>query len=196
MQSGNTTSADLRAALASVIGHHGGSWIRHTVRVLGNESDAEDVLQEAVRRVLIRNLPLSSEEQVKMYLGRAISNTAIEFYHNRKRQRMRQVSLQEQILLPANSDSPYTAIEKKEKCRRRAYMLRLLKKGLAQLPPKQYEALRLTILESNGRSIRDAGATSGIPYSTLRHRSKQGLRWLRRFLQRSLRSEQVKFLVT
>ena len=66
-------------------------------------------------------------------------------------------------------------------------MLDLLDEGLKRLPLKQYEALRLTILESRGLSIRDVGMTNGIPYSTLRHRTKQGLRQLRRFLERKRR---------
>ena len=70
----------------------------------------------------------------------------------------------------------------------RKQLLRMLHEGLLILPLKQREALRITILESCGLSIRDAGSAYGIPYSTLRHRSKQGLWHLRRFLQREMRA--------
>ncbi|PYV14406.1 MAG: hypothetical protein DMG07_12070 [Acidobacteria bacterium] len=62
------------------------------------------------------------------------------------------------------------------------------REGLAHLPAKQYEALRLTLFERPHTSIRDAGLERGIPYSTLRHRSVQGIRRLQKFVRRALRS--------
>ncbi len=84
---------------------------------------------------------------------------------------------------------PFASMEESEKSDEKKQMLDLLDQGLKRLPPKQSEALRLTILESSGLSIRDVGVTNGIPYSTLRHRSKQGLRHLRKFLQQKNRSQ-------
>jgi RNA polymerase sigma factor (sigma-70 family) len=179
-------SEDLRTVLGPILNHNSSKWLRFIVGILGNETDAEDVIQEAVRRVLARDQRLPSEEHVRMYLGRAIGNAALEFYNNRKRERMRQIPIRENILVPANTPSPYACMEEKEISDERDHLLRMLHKGLAGLPRKQHEALRLTILESRGLSIRDIGVTNGIPYSTLRHRSKQGLRRLRKYLERSL----------
>ena len=173
----------LRKALGSIIRNNAGKWLRFILAILKNEADAEDVIQEAVRRVLARDLSFGSEDQVRMYLGRAIGNAALELYNCRKRERMRRASINEQILLPANVSSPFACMEESEKSDKKEQMLNLLDQGLRGLPSKQYEALRLTILESRGLSIRDVGTTNGIPYSTLRHRSKQGLRQLRKFLQ-------------
>jgi len=178
---------DLRAVLGSVINRNAGKWLRFIVAILRNEADAEDVLQEAVQRVLVRNKPLSSEEQARMYLARAIANTALEFYNSRKRENLRQIPLREHILLPANALSPYACIEERERSAERDQLLGLLNEGLSRLSLKHYEALRLTILESRGLSIRDVGITTGIPYSTLRHRNRQGLRQLRRFLEQERR---------
>jgi DNA-directed RNA polymerase specialized sigma24 family protein len=119
-----------------------------------------------------------------MYLGRAIGNAAFELYNCRKRERMRRFPVHEQILLPAFTSSPFACLEHSEKSREKEQLLGLLDEGLKRLPSKQSEALRLTILESRGLSIRDVGMTNGIPYSTLRHRSKQGLRTLRKFLKK------------
>ncbi len=177
----------LRKVLGSIIRTNAGKWLRFILAILKNEADAEDVIQEAVRRVLARDLSFGSEDQVRMYLGRAIGNAALELYNCRKRERMRRASINEQILLPANVSSPFACMEESEKTDKKERMLNLLDQGLMGLPSKQYEALRLTILESRGLSIRDVGMTNGIPYSTLRHRSKQGLRQLRKFLQRENR---------
>ncbi len=180
-------SEDLRAFLGSVIDRNASKWLRFIVAIIKNEADAEDVLQEAVQRVLVRNRPLSSEEQARMYLARAIANTALEFYNSRKRENLRQIPLREHILLPANAFSPYACIEERERSAERNQLLGLLNEGLLRLPLKQYEALRLTILESRGLSIRDIGISNGIPYSTLRHRNRQGLRQLRKFLEQEMR---------
>ncbi len=181
---------DLRAVLGSIIDHNGSRWLRFILAILKNEADAEDVIQEAVRRVLAHNHPLFSREQVRMYLGRAIGNAALELYNCRKRERLRQIPIRDHVFLPANTRSPYACMEEREKLAERERLLRLLREGLTHLPLKQHEALRLTILESHGLSIRDVGITNGIPYSTLRHRSKQGLRRLRKFLEsRSQESE-------
>jgi DNA-directed RNA polymerase specialized sigma24 family protein len=136
--------------------------------------------------VLVRNRPLQSQEDARMYLGRAIGNAALELYNRRKRERSRQIHIKEEVLPPANTQCPLTYLEERERSDQREQLLRLIQEGLTHLPMKQYEALRLTILESKGSSIRDIGATNGIPYSTLRHRSKEGLRRLRRFLKRSM----------
>jgi len=174
----------LRTALGSIIRNNAEKWLRFILAILKNEADAEDVIQEAVRRVLARDLSFGSEDQVRMYLGRAIGNAALELYNCRKRERMRQASINEQVLLPTNVSNPFVCLEESEESDEKKQMLDLLDQGLKRLPPKQYQALRLTILESRGLSIRDVGMTNGIPYSTLRHRSKQGLRHLRKFLQR------------
>ncbi len=177
------TIHNLRGMVESLLHHHGGGWRRLIAGILRNESDADDVIQEAVRRVLARNLPFSSREQVRVYLGRSICNAALEVYNARKRERRRQIPIEEQILMPAEMANPYACIEEKEQSLMRNKQIGMLPEGLALLTGKQYEALRLTVLESHGLSIRDVGMNNGIPYSTLRHRSQQGLRRLRRFLE-------------
>lgn len=175
-------SESLRTALSSVFCSNAGKWLRFILAILRNEADAEDVIQEAVRRVLARDLSFASEDHVRMYLGRAIGNAALELYNRRKRERIKQFPISDNILPPADTSSPFVHIEESERFHEKEQLLSILDEGLKQLPVKQYEALRLTILESRGLSIRDAGATNGIPYSTLRHRSQQGLRNLRKFL--------------
>jgi RNA polymerase sigma factor (sigma-70 family) len=178
---------DMRMALGSILDCHGSKWFRFTAAILKNEADAEDVLQEAIQRVLMRNKQLPTPEQLKMYLGRAIGNAALELYHHRKRERRRQIPVNEHLLPQTNALTPHAYMEESERSANNELMLQLLQEGLTHLPPKQYEALRLTILESRGLSIRDVGINSGIPYSTLRHRSQQGLHMLRKFLRSKMK---------
>jgi RNA polymerase sigma-70 factor (ECF subfamily) len=182
---------DLRTILGPILSDNRGRWFRFIMAILKNEEDAEDVLQEAVRRVLACERPLLSREQARMYLGRAIGNTALELYNIRKRERVKHLPVKEN-LLSASTCSPYASMERGEKAEEREFLLHILNKGMLVLPLKQREALRITILESFGLSIRDVGSVYGIPYSTLRHRSKQGLKHLRRFLERELRNRRQK----
>jgi RNA polymerase sigma-70 factor, ECF subfamily len=178
---------DIRTFLGSIVDRNSGRWFRFIAAILKNDADAEDVIQEAVRRVLERNRPLSSREAARMYLGRAIGNAALGLYNVKKRERLRQFPISDHFLPPANPKCPYTYLEEREKTDERELLLGMLHEGLAHLPVKQYEALRLTILESRGLSIREVVTSSGIPYSTLRHRSKEGLRKMRMFLEKSLK---------
>lgn len=174
---------NVREILGSILDKNRSRWQRFIASVLKNDADAEDVVHDAVRRVLVRDKSFNSEEQVRMYLGRAIGNVAFERFKGIKRERRRQAPVDEQVLMPADAVNPYDCLEQAERSAERERMLRLVMQALERIPSKQHEALRLTILESSGSSIRDAGMNNGIPYSTLRHRSKQGLRSLRRFLQ-------------
>jgi RNA polymerase sigma factor (sigma-70 family) len=193
---GSRTQADLdvRDVLAVLINRHGEKWLRFVRRMLRNSADAEDVLQEAVRRVLTTRRSFASEDQVRMYLSRAIGNTAIEFYHTRRRESLRQLPLQEHVIAYADSMNPQAYLEQIECAAERAQALKLLQAGLGSLPAKQYEALCMTVLDPGEASIREAGSENGIPYSTLRHRSVQGIRRLRNYLHRATRVAELKFL--
>jgi RNA polymerase sigma factor (sigma-70 family) len=180
---GISNHKSIRTMMGSVLHHNGARWLSFILTILKNEADAEDAIQEAVRRVLMRDIFFHSEDEVRKYLGRAISNAAFELYNRRKRERRREHSMNEQVLPQLHSASPFVFMMEAEKSSERERLLILLDSGLKQLPAKQHEALRLTILESGGLSIRDVGMMHGIPYSTLRHRSKQGLRQLRSYLE-------------
>jgi RNA polymerase sigma-70 factor, ECF subfamily len=182
-------SEDTRSLVGSIIDHNSRRWLRFIAAILKNEADAEDVIQEAARRVLVRNKSLPSQEHMKKYLARAIGNTALELYHRRKRERMHQIPIKEHLLPLTGANNPHACMEEREIFEYREQLLQLLHEGLMLLPQKQHEAVRLTILESRGQSIRDVGTSSGIPYSTLRHRSKQGLRMLRKFLVNRMKAQ-------
>jgi RNA polymerase sigma factor (sigma-70 family) len=189
MQTRENPGSDLNSMLESVIDRNSEKWQRFILRILKNEADAEDVIQEAVRRVLSRNRFLPSEDDARMYLSRAIGNAALELYNCRKRERTRQLPIHDYYWLQSMDAGPYKCMEERETCNLKQRMLNLLSDGLMRLPAKEQEALRLTILESQGLSIRDAGMNNGIPYSTLRHRSKQALRRLRSFIKKSLKTD-------
>ncbi|PYV00747.1 MAG: hypothetical protein DMG10_19850 [Acidobacteria bacterium] len=186
-------SSDVAGVIADLICRHGDKWLRFVTRLVAE--DAEDVMQEAVRRVLLRNRPFRSTEEVRLYLGRAIRNTAIETYHIRKRDRARHLPLREQWIPSQDSRDPHSNLEYLEQSDETTRLMTLLEEGLARLPQKQCEAVRLTLLAPEFTSIREAGAERGIPYSTLRHRCVQGMRNLKKYIKKALRSKPIKLLM-
>jgi RNA polymerase sigma factor (sigma-70 family) len=180
-------AGELSDVVAELVSRHGSKWFKHVMRIVGNPDDAEDVLQESVRRVLERRLPLQSETAVRMYLARTITNRAIELYHLRRREQKRRLPL-EDCAKTHLGHSAHCVLEEREHSAERERLLDLVHEGLARLPPKQYEALRLTVLERPRTSLRDAGLEQGIPYSTLRHRSVQAVRNVQKFVRRALRN--------
>jgi len=195
MQSVNSNEEEKRKVLAKVMSQHGSKWFRFVLRMLGNQADAEDVVQEAAHRVLMCAHPLPSEDQVRMYLGRAIFNLAIESYKRRKRERKRRIPFIEDARVATVELSPYLQLEEREERAEKIRLLQIMQEGLTTLPLKQYEALRMTFLEPSDSSIRDCSQNSGIPYSTLRHRTVTGLRGLRRFIHRAMRSARLVHLL-
>ena len=183
---------DLPSAVEALMVCHRDKWLRFAQRMVQDRADAEDIVQEAALRMLLRDRRFESLEQARMYMGRVICNSAIELYHLRRRLRGLHHSLDESSISAPSRDQPEHLLAERERLCEQTRMLGLLKEGLARLPSKQLQALRLTIMDPDLMSIRDAGAAYNIPYSTLRHRSMQALRRLRRFLHRSARQKLVK----
>ncbi len=186
---------ELSTVVESLMLRHRHKWLVFVERMVQDQADAEDVLQEAMLKMLSRGRRFESPDQARMYLGRIISNTAIEIYHRRRRNRRRQLQLQEQSFQSPAYSEPTLALSEGDELRAHARVLRLLNEGLALLPTKQYEALRLTVMGPEIMSIRNAGEEHDIPYSTLRHRKLQGLRRLKRYLHRALRATVAKLLI-
>jgi RNA polymerase sigma factor (sigma-70 family) len=183
---------DLSDVLERLMLHHRHKWLRFVQRMVQNPADAEDILQEAALKMLLRDRRFHSPDQARMYLGRIICNTAIEIYHLRRRNRRRHRPLQDHMLSSPVRVEPLLVMTEGEELQEKARMIRLLEEGLSRLPVKQYEALRLTIMDPGIVSMRDAGVGHEIPYSTLRHRKLQGLRRLKRFLHHATGSLSAK----
>jgi RNA polymerase sigma factor (sigma-70 family) len=196
MGSGNCEDVNLPLVVESLMLSHREKWLRFVQKVVQNPQDAEDVLQEAALRMLVRARQFSSAEQARMYLGRIISNTAIEIYHARRRHRRQYRPLHEHLHAASDRGGPERSLFEMEELNANARMLSLLREGLSCLPLKQYQAVRLTVLDPDLVSMRDAGIENDIPYSTLRHRSVQGIRRLRRFLCRALRGFSARMVLT
>lgn len=196
MNSGDCEDLDLPLVVGRLMLSHRAKWLRFVQKVVHDPEDAEDVLQEAALRMLARARQFSSAEQARMYLGRIISNTAIEIYHARRRRRRQCRPLHEHLHAASDRSEPDRSLFEREELNANARMLSLLHEGLSRLPLKQYQAVHLTVMDPGVVSMRDAGIENDIPYSTLRHRSLQGIRRLRRFLCRAQRGISARLILT
>lgn len=188
---------DIRTTLTEILHRNSPKWKRLSSAILKNKEDAEDAISEAVKRMLRRGKKFESREHMQMYMGRVVSNTALEFYKRRNREKRRHVPIQKsffaQFIAEADVASrPDFVMEEEERYAEREYCLTLLRRGLEELPPNQYEAIRLTILGGSGANLRDLENASGIPRATLGYRYAQGLRTLRKYLTRELNRDRKK----
>ena len=185
---------DLRTTLAAILHRNSKKWMRTSAAILRNKEDAEDILSEAVRRMLKRKRTFSSQEHMQLYMGRIVSNTAFELYKRRKRERRHYAPVLENSIKKslAASDEffrPDFIMEEEERYAEHESRLRILRRGLEELPVHQYEAIRLTMFNNNDKTLRDAESLSGIPRTTIRYRCLQGIRALRKYMSRELKRE-------
>ena len=59
----------------------------YVYRVVGNPSDADDIVQEAFLRILRTDVPAESEEHLRRYLYRVASNLVVDRWRRRKHER-------------------------------------------------------------------------------------------------------------
>jgi len=186
---------ELKTALAAILHRNSPKWMKISRAILRNREEAEDVLNEAVWRMLRRDRSFPSREHIRKYMGRVVSNTALEFYNRRKRERRQYAQILENIMTKSaenQSDAlrPDFIMEEEERYEEHENRLALLRSGLEELPMHQYEAIRLIAFSNDGSTFRDAESASGIPSATIRYRYMQGMRTLRKYMARG-RNKQI-----
>jgi len=183
------TEEELRTALASILHRNSRKWVMLGRAILKNREDAEDVLSEAVHRMLRRGLSFPSQKHMQLYMGRVVRNTALEFYSLKKRKRRQYACVLENIITKSAEEQaeafrPDLIMEEEECYYENENQLALLRRGLQELPANQYEAIRLIAFGKNGSTFRDAEIVSGIPRATLRYRYMLGMKALRKYMTR------------
>ena len=151
---------------------------RVAYRLLGNEADALDAVQEAFVKALTHLSGFQGLSSFKTWLLRVVSNAALDF----GRQRGRRETLSMDLLGPKQRETLEPLVEA-EPTREldRADLRRLLQRALAELPPAQRQTF---VLHAEAElSYREVADVLGISIGTVMSRLYYARQKLRALLE-------------
>jgi len=143
---------------------------RYAVLLVGNLSDADDMVQEALTRVLARVGSWREVKDLRSYLFATLHNVHIDETRRRSRTAS-SVPIEDVLMTLASPASQYKRLE-----------LRDLLASLGKLPVEQREIVLLVGLE--GMSYQEAAKTLDIPIGTVMSRLSRGREALRQMTNR------------
>lgn len=138
---------------------------RYAILLVGNITDADDIVQEALARILAKSGIWNNVNDMRSYLFSAVHNVYID--HTRKQKRVAHNMPIENVL--ATLSSPAVQHKRLE--------LRDLVIALSKLPTEQREIVLLVGIE--GMSYAEAAKTLDIPIGTVMSRLSRGREALR-----------------
>lgn len=152
-----------RSALEDLFRRHRAVAYRVAFRLLGNEADALDAVQEAFIKVFTHLKGFEGRSSFKTWLLRVVSNAALDL----GRQRGRRESLHRDEL-QADSQCDVATLDEPGRDLERADLRRLLNVALGELPEAQR---RTFVLHVDGEmSYREVADTLGISIGTVMSR--------------------------
>ena len=143
---------------------------RFAFALTGNPSEADDLVQESLTRVISNRLRLGGVRNLRSYLFRVARNAHID---NAKRQRSAEIIPLDHVA--ATLQTAPTQTEHME--------MRELDEALAHLPEEQRQVILLVAYE--GVSYRDAADILDVPIGTIMSRLSRGREALKSRLNRS-----------
>lgn len=154
---------------------------RVAYRLLGNEADALDAVQEGFIKVLTRLELFEGRSSLKTWLLRVVSNAALDLGRQRGRRELRSLDLPDgddcEGTMPVLGDDPALGLE-------RADLRQLLDEALATLPESQR---RTFVLHAEAElSYREVAEVLGISIGTVMSRLYYARQKLRAHLGRRL----------
>ncbi len=156
--------------LEQIFRDHHGRIIQAAYRVTGSLTDAEDVLQTVFLRLLKRESPPNSSDQLGSYLHRAAVNAGIDLL--RSRQSRRRVAL-EDVQIRLEEDRTARPDDRQMGRELRQW----LRHAIAQLSPQAAEIFALRYLEGyRNQEIAEMVGTSPGVVAVVLHRARNRLR--------------------
>jgi RNA polymerase sigma factor (sigma-70 family) len=151
------------------------SWRRFARSFMGNDEDAEDVVQEAIRRMLSADPPLRTESQVDRYVFTAMRTCALKMLKKRSR-----LVLVEQMDLEHDRSAEgvlalLVAIEEGYEGER---LTQRVLREVKRLPPTERRAVELLVLRPKPLKLREAAEREGVAISTMHNRLQAALKRL------------------
>jgi len=155
------------------------AWLRYARRLVTNEADAEDVVQDAARDSLRANPEVESAQHANAYMFAVIRSKS----HRHSRQRgvdssdsaHWRRSQTHEASAPSSADIAIQAEDEEEDQR----LLELAKQGISTLPDEPREALELLFFHQPQMTLREVAEMKGVSISTVHRRVARALDALR-----------------
>jgi RNA polymerase sigma-70 factor, ECF subfamily len=147
------------AAREELFQRHRGDAYRVAFRLLGDEQDALDVVQESLLKAFSRLADFDGRGGFRFWFLRIVSNSALDWGRSRKRKRT--VALDERTSGPAVDDDPGSRLHQQD-------LRRALDEALGRLSPK----IRTTfvLFAELGMSYKEIAETQEVPIGTVMSR--------------------------
>jgi RNA polymerase sigma-70 factor (ECF subfamily) len=157
------------ASLAALFQQHHARVFRTALRITGNATDAEDVLQTVFLRLAKREEAVDLAPGAGSYLNRAAVNAALDLLRARKRARRVDLEDVEAELPAADEASPEGRRSSQE-------LAGWLRSAVSRLSPRAAEIFSLRYLEGHGNSeIAEMLGTSQTAVAVILHRTRHRL---------------------
>ena len=147
-----------KRALKLLYLRHGGRVFRFIVRLVGNETTAEEVLNEVFLEAWRQADKFESRSQVATWLMAIARFKAIA---ERRRRSELQLDDKFAVVIPDTSDTPAMSLEKRQRSD-------ILQTCLAMLTPAHREVINLIYYQ--GHKVEDVARFTGAPISTIKTR--------------------------
>jgi RNA polymerase sigma factor (sigma-70 family) len=158
-------------------------FLSHASRLMGNSTAAEELVQDALVRVLLAAPELPSKFHAITYFHRTLENLAKDIYRAEGR-RPNLVAVDEVI---AELDQSFIADSDHADVVQRADDLALVRDALSLLSPAERTAL--VMWEFDGRSTEEIARTIGVKEKSVRHTISRARASLRRILEERIVDE-------
>lgn len=152
-------------------------FLSHASRLIGSSSGAEELVQDALVRVLLAAPELPSKFHAITYFHRTLENLAKDLYRAQGR-RPNLVAVDEVV---AELDKSFITDSDHSDVIQRADDLALIQDALSLLSPAERTAL--VMWEFDGRSTREIAETIGVKEKSVRHTISRARASLRRILE-------------
>lgn len=154
-----------RQMLGNVIEANLNYLVRFATIRIGSKADAEDVVHEAIRRILETDISKIKQESIRMYLFRIVYNLCKDFYLTGQSVRPLTDADDE---IPDTSNDDDLDLEEIER----------LKSLLGNLPEREAEVVRMNVIDE--LSFVEISQILSTPASTVKSRFKSGMDKLRK----------------
>lgn len=149
-------------------------WRGYALSLMGNVTDAEEVVQEAVARTVRARPKFGSEQDAHNYVLTAVRTAALQMFQQRRR------------LLPLDevpppvpgeeiSSDPLRMLLREEKSRTRRHLVEVALRLIGDLAPVHREVLELLVLRDPPMKLREVAAIQAAPISTVHSRLQAAL---------------------